>query len=145
KLYQGKNLAAIDMKDYLINLGKHIMDSFQTDDRINLAYKGGTVELDVDAAIPIGLIVNELITNALKYAFPDKSKGTIEIVLHKQQENKLFLEVADDGIGQEEGHSKKDGFGTQLINLLVQQMDGKSYSDTKNGTKISFEFNLNSL
>lgn len=145
KLYQGKTLSAIDMKDYLINLAEHIMDSFQTGDRINLTNRVDPVELDVDSAIPIGLIVNELITNALKYAFPNKSNGTIEIVLQKMHENKLFLEVADDGIGQAEGHSNKDGFGTQLINLLVQQMDGIKYDNTKNGTKISFELNLNSL
>ena len=98
------------------------------------------IELDVDRAIPIGLIVNELVTNALKYAFPEKREGTISIRL-TEVEGHLHLKVADDGVGLAD--SKKiqgTGFGTQLISLLTQQMDGKMSLTSQPGTEVSFEF-----
>ena len=145
KLYQEKNLETIDMKDYLINLGNHVLDSFRDDNHISIKYYINAIELDVDTSIPIGLIVNELITNALKYAFPANSKGTITISFYKKDKKTLYLEVADDGIGQQDENLKGTGFGTQLIKLLVQQLDGKTTADTTNGTRVSFEFTSNSL
>ncbi|SFZ93970.1 Two-component sensor histidine kinase, contains HisKA and HATPase domains [Flaviramulus basaltis] len=143
KLYQGKNLATIEMKDYLINLGHHILDSFGLEDRIELEYAMNTIELDVDTAVPLGLIVNELLTNALKYAFPDNRKGNIKIGLQEIENNTLRLEVADDGVGQQlEKPTKGTGFGTQLINLLILQLGGSIKKEDKKGTSISFEFKL---
>ncbi len=143
KLYQGKNLATIEMKDYLINLGHHILDSFGLEDRIELEYDMNTLELDVDTAVPLGLIVNELLTNALKYAFPDNRKGSITIGLQKNEGNKLQLKVEDNGVGQQQSESiKGTGFGTQLISLLTQQLGGKLSQETEKGTSVSFEFQL---
>ncbi len=142
KLYLGENIAAVEMKDYFINLGSYILDSFGVNDRITLEYDMEIIELDIDTAIPLGLIVNELLTNALKYAFPNNRKGKIKIGLKQINKDILNLEVADDGIGQhEEGTVYGTGFGSQLIKLLSQQLDGKMKQKNHEGTKITFEFN----
>lgn len=139
-LYKGENLSAIEMRQYFQNLGSYIIDSFDVSDRVKLECPMDPIELDVDRAIPIGLIVNELVTNALKYAFPEKREGTISIRL-TEVEGHLHLKVADDGVGLAD--SKKiqgTGFGTQLISLLTQQMDGKMSLTSQPGTEVSFEF-----
>ena len=146
KLYQGKNLGTIEMKDYLINLGNHVLDSFGVEDRILLECAMETLELDVDTAVPLGLIVNELITNALKYAFPQGRKGQIEVRLKKESVNKLSLKIIDDGIGQEDDDfTKGTGFGMQLIQLLTQQLNGTMEHVKSNGTIVAFEFKFNKV
>ncbi|GMQ25465.1 hypothetical protein Aoki45_21470 [Algoriphagus sp. oki45] len=139
-LYQGENLAAIEMKNYFINLGSYIIDSFDASNRISLDVRMDTFELDVDRAIPIGLIVNELITNSLKYAFPDNRIGEITISLKEDQDH-LYLKVADDGKGINKKESVQGtGFGTQLVGLLTKQLDGKMTLSTQHGTEVYFEF-----
>jgi two-component sensor histidine kinase len=83
KLYMGDKLAAVEMRDYLHNLGDTLLDSFGLDERVNINYQLEPLHLDVDTAIPLGLIINELVTNSLKYAFPNDRQGTIEISLWK--------------------------------------------------------------
>lgn len=139
-LYKGENLSAIEMRQYFENLGSYIIDSFNASDRIKLECPMDALELDVDRAIPIGLIVNELFTNALKYAFPENRKGKISIYLTELNAH-LYLKVADDGVGFVDSKKKMGtGFGTQLINLLTQQMDGKMSLSTQAGTEVSFTF-----
>jgi len=143
KLYQGKALAAIEMKDYFTQLGIHILDSFGATNHIKMDCEMKPMELDVKIAIPLGLIVNELLTNALKYAFPDQSEGQIRIVLYKESEDKLRLEVADDGIGWEENKvTSSSGFGSQLIQLLTQQLDGELIYDHSHGTTVKINIDL---
>lgn len=140
KLYQGENLGAIEMKDYFINLGEGILDTFNAEDKVKIDCAMDDLNLDVDTAVPIGLIVNELLTNALKYAFPDGVKGQINISL-KKENNNLLLNVSDNGIGKTDGLKPKGtGFGTQLIQLLTQQLNGTISEDYKNGTAVSFNF-----
>ncbi|MEX0289819.1 MAG: histidine kinase dimerization/phosphoacceptor domain -containing protein [Flavobacteriaceae bacterium] len=140
KLYQGKSLAAIEMKDYFVNLGNYLINSYGAGDRIELHCEMDPLELDVDMAIPIGLIVNELLTNAMKYAFPQNRKGIINISL-KEIDNILQLTVRDNGIGRRQTQrGTGTGFGTQLIELLTRQLDGKMQLNAKKGTVVSFEF-----
>lgn len=143
KLYQGTNLGSIEMKDYFINLGEGILDTFNADEKVKIALAMETLELDVDTAVPIGLIVNELLTNSLKYAFPKDTKGQIEISLSKTGSDILNLKVSDNGVGKITGMpAKGTGFGSQLVQLLTQQLNGKMQEETQNGTIISFEFKL---
>jgi two-component sensor histidine kinase len=142
KLYQGENLATIEMKDYFMNLGNYTLDVFNAREKITIDYNMDKLEIDVDIAVPIGLIVNELLTNALKYAFPDGRNGKIVISLFRN-EHKLNLEVCDNGIGKSNAYSlPESGFGTQLIQLLTIQLDGRMTQKTKEGTIVSFEFQL---
>jgi two-component sensor histidine kinase len=139
-LYQGTDLANIEMKHYFKNLGNYVLHSYGAEQRVIMVYDMPEIELDVDIATPIGLIVNELITNSLKYAFPNNHKGTITISL-VQKPNHLELKVTDNGIGINNGHEHKGtGFGTQLITLLTKQLDGKMLLRHKKGTSVSFEF-----
>ncbi len=141
KLYQGENLGSIEMKDYFLNLGEGVLDSFNAEDKIKIECAMEHLELDVDTAVPIGLIVNELLTNALKYAFPNDVKGNILISLSQSTPETLTLKVADNGIGKVVGLVPKGtGFGTKLIQLLTQQLDGKMFEDHNNGTSILFQF-----
>ena len=140
KLYQGKSLANIEMKDYFQNLGNYIIDSCGVGDRISLVYAMDEIELDVDIAIPIGLIVNELLTNSMKYAFPANAPGKIEISL-EEIGSILHLKVADNGVGTAlPKTSESTGFGTQLVALLTRQLDGKMVLTAQNGTSTTFEF-----
>jgi two-component sensor histidine kinase len=81
KLYQGPNLGGIEMKDYFLNLGESILDSFGAEERVKIELAMGKLDLDIDTAVPLGLIVNELLTNTLKYAFPNGQKGNVRIRL----------------------------------------------------------------
>lgn len=144
KLYQGENLGNVEMKDYFLNLGEGILDTFNAEDKVIIECAMDSLELDVDTAVPIGLIVNELLTNALKYAFPKNKKGNISISLLKPTPETLTLKVVDNGIGKVVGLAPKGtGFGSQLIKLLTQQLNGEMTEDTLNGTSVSFHFKLN--
>lgn len=140
KLYQGENLGSIEMKDYFMNLSEGILDTFNAEDKVKIECAMDALNLDVDTAVPIGLIVNELLTNALKYAFPEGTKGKINISL-SQENNALLLKVSDNGIGKTKGLKPKGtGFGTQLIELLTQQLNGTISEDHQNGTAVHFNF-----
>ena len=142
KLYQGNNLGSIEMKDYFINLSEGILDTFNAEGKVRIECIMDDLELDIDTAVPIGLIVNELLTNALKYAFPNDTNGKINISLSKN-DTSLILEVSDDGIGKAKPNlAKGTGFGTQLIKLLTLQLDGVIDEQSYNGTQTTFRFHL---
>ena len=147
KLYQGEHLAAIEMRDYFINLGENIISSFNAEGRIKVECNMSKLVLDVDTAISIGLITNELLTNSLKYAFAEKENGNINISLSEEDtEGGLILKVSDDGIGKvPDQKAKGTGFGTQLITLLTRQLDGKLLYEINNGTTVLLYFKKKSL
>gem|GEM_PF-386037 len=141
KLYLGKKLAFIEMKDYFVDLGIHILNSYDANNQVNLEYEIDNIEMDVDTAIPLALIVNELLTNALKYAFPDKNNGNIIVGLRKIYGNEYELKVADNGVGFNKTKGKNNiGFGTQLVSLLTQQLDGEIKKETNKGCTIIINF-----
>ncbi|WP_372937864.1 tetratricopeptide repeat protein, partial [Seonamhaeicola sp.] len=141
KLYQGEKLGAIEMKDYVLNLSENILDSLNAEKKINLILAMNKLDLDIDTAIPLGLIINELLTNTVKYAFPDNKNGTITIKMEKQTNDVLHLEVTDNGIGKT-NVTQGTGFGSQLISLLTLQLNGSMTEKNKNGTSFIFKFNL---
>ena len=141
KLYQGENLGVIEMKDYFINLSESILDSFGAEGRVNIEFAMEKLHIDIDTAVPLGLIVNELLTNTLKYAFPGKQPGCVRIKLEKQTGGILHLEVSDNGIGKS-GVTHGTGFGGQLVSLLTRQLNGSMKEENKNGTRIFFDFKL---
>lgn len=143
KLYQGTNLGSIEMKDYFINLSEGILDTFNAEDKVKIECAMDNLDLDVDTAVPIGLIVNELLTNALKYAFPRQQSGVINISLKKDSEENLKLLVKDNGVGKTDGLTPEGtGFGSQLVKLLTQQLNGKMVERNEEGTHIEFDFQL---
>lgn len=128
KLYMGDNLAAVEMRGYLYQLGDTLLDAFRLhDDRVEIVYHLEQMHLDVDTAIPLGLIVNELVANSLKYAFPDGRQGLIEISLWKNETGKLCLKVADNGVGKAAAPGLKNStsFGTSLVQILSKKLKGR--------------------
>ena len=146
KLYQGENLAAIEMRDYFVNLSDNILDSFNAQGHIKVECNMPKLVLDVDTAVSIGLITNELLTNSLKYAFNENENGAIKISLTEQDatantEGVYLLKISDDGNGKPVNEKAKGtGFGTQLVNLLTKQLDGKLTYEINNGTIVTLIF-----
>jgi two-component sensor histidine kinase len=141
KLYQGEYLGAIEMKDYFINLSESILDSFGADKKVQIECVMDKLNIDIDTAVPLGLIVNELLTNTLKYAFPNGRNGKVQIKLKKREDGILQLQVSDDGVGKS-GLTIGTGFGRQLVSLLTRQLSGSMREEVDNGTSIYFEFKI---
>ena len=139
RLYQAESPGAIEMKGYFKNLGESILYSFGADDRISVELPMQPIDVDIDTAVPLGLIVNELMTNAIKYAFPGNRPGIIRIKLDSHSGNALHLEVCDNGVGKP-GITLGTGFGGQLIALLTRQLDGVMNEENNNGTHLRFDF-----
>jgi len=146
KLYQAENVAAISMSTYLPELINYLRDSFDTRQSIQLCMDIAPVELDVSQAIPIGLIVNEAVTNAIKYAFPlQQQPQEITITLTASANNRIALIIADNGIGMppEFNINKSSSLGLKLIKGLTGDISGDFHIESHNGTKISIAFTAN--
>ena len=143
KLYQGENLGSIEMKDYFINLGEGILDAFDAEDKVKIECAMENLELDIDTAVPIGLIVNELLTNSLKYAFPQNANGIVQISLSQPNPGILTLTVSDNGVGKINGQQARGtGFGSQLVDLLTRQLNGEMTEKSETGTSTIFRFKI---
>jgi two-component sensor histidine kinase len=126
-LYQSRDSGSINMADYLRTLAAHLFRSYRTDDtQITLTLSVDQILLDVDTAIPCGLLLNELISNCLKHAFPDRRKGEVSIVLHADPSDQVTLTIRDDGIGfpADLDFRNSNTLGLQLVTGLVEQLQG---------------------
>ena len=132
------------MKDYFLNLSESILNTFGAEERVEIELAMEKLDVDIDTAVPLGLIVNELLTNTLKYAFPNGEKGKISIQLEKRKDNILHLAVSDNGIGKS-NVIQRTGFVSQLISLLTTQLNGKMREEIKNGTTVFFDFKMNKV
>ncbi|MBU4535648.1 MAG: PocR ligand-binding domain-containing protein [Euryarchaeota archaeon] len=142
KLYESSDLSRISFKGYLHNLLSYLYDSYTIHPgRVKLKPVVNDFSFNIDTAIPLGLIINELISNSLKYAFPDKREGELFIHLEKAGE-KFKLVVADDGIGFPDNvdFENTTTLGLQLVNKLTQQLDGSITLDNKKGSKFTIKF-----
>jgi PAS domain S-box-containing protein len=127
RLYQSKDLKNIDFGDYIRTLANDLYDTYVIDKSlIKLKIDVENVKLDIDTSIPLGLIVNELVTNSLKHAFPNDVSGEIEIKFHMQNET-YILEVNDNGIGfnKDIDYKYTDSLGLSLVTSLTEQIDGE--------------------
>lgn len=141
KLYQSEHLAFIEMKNYFQNLCENVLDSYNETERIAVDIDMKEIELDVDTAVPVGLIVNELLTNSLKYAFPNGKKGKIKLSLENLDKDNLSLKISDNGVGKNLSlPAKGTGFGSQLVSLLTRQIEGKLEETNDSGMMISINF-----
>ena len=137
-LYQTDNLTGIEIGEYIERLTQSLFDSYNiSPDRIHLQTNIPSLQLDVDTVIPLGLILNELISNALKYAFPDDRNGQIEVQV-QEAENQLQLTVADNGVGMPEDFSPQQAstMGYQLIQAFVAKLKGKLEILQEGGTTV---------
>lgn len=144
KLYQSRDFTNIDFKVYVRDLVIGLFHSYGTDEsRINPKISAGNVPIGIDSAIPCGLIINELVTNSLKYAFPDGRKGEINICLGVEGEHEFELKISDNGVGIPESidFEKTDTLGLHLVKILAEnQLHGEITEDRKNGTEFKIKF-----
>ncbi|HID43339.1 MAG TPA: PAS domain-containing protein, partial [Archaeoglobaceae archaeon] len=140
KLYQSEDLVRIDFSEYVRSLVSHLIRSYGSADRIKLKVDVDDVQLNIDMAIPCGLIINELVSNSLKHAFPD-GKGEIRVEMHRNN-GELRLVVSDNGIGMSEKiyFQKIDTLGLQLVNTLANQLSGSIKLHREEGTEFEITF-----
>ena len=144
-LYRSDNLSSINMENYLSELGRIIFKGYNVSGKVNLKIEAANVMISVKQASSLGLIVNELITNSLKYAFPDDRKGEIVLKLKLEREKEVELTVSDNGVGIPEGLDLQnaDSLGLKLVKAIVEnQLDGSIDIESNNGTKFTIKFNI---
>jgi two-component system, sensor histidine kinase PdtaS len=146
ELYRSGDYTMVDMSAYLRNLTRQLQLAYCPKGSIRLLDEAGGTVLSVSQSIPCGIILNELITNALKYAYP-KEEGEILVGLRKASETSIELSVSDDGIGLPEGEETMEwqSLGITIVRLLVQQLDGKMEISTDHGMhyRITFPKKMN--
>jgi PAS domain S-box-containing protein len=128
KLYQAKDLARIDFADFLNDLAIHQFSVFSIDaDRISLALETDPLMLPVEIAVPCGLIAGEILSNALKHAFPEERRGTVVVGLRRLAGAEVLFNVRDNGVGFPAGLDirKAETMGLVILNALIGQIDGR--------------------
>jgi len=147
KLYGSENVSSIEISFYIRELVSYLSDSFNTGQRIRFDLTVDPLEMDVSQAVPLGLILNEAITNSIKYAFPGGRDGVISISLSNASPNQYLLVMSDNGIGIPDNLKKKipGSLGMSLMEGLSEDLDGRFSIENKNGTiiKISFAHDVN--
>lgn len=137
KLYQSGDFSNINLRDFLKDLVNQLLSFYnKNDSKIIIRYNIEDVFISMDYAIPLSMLINEIVTNSLKYAFPDGS-GELYVGLSEGKDNKYLLEIYDDGNGFTEDaalHGKRT-FGLKLIDTLVTQLNGTMTRSTDNGTR----------
>jgi two-component system, sensor histidine kinase PdtaS len=142
KLYNTDNVASIDMSLYIRELVSYLAESYTTGQRIRFEFDIEDLELDVTQAVPVGLILNEAITNSIKYAFPNERSGLITISLASMSPHHYLLTIADNGVGMPDGskNKKAGSLGMSLMGGLAEDLDGSFEIDTNNGTSVKISF-----
>jgi PAS domain S-box-containing protein len=147
RLYQSESLAKVNFSDYVHHLVTDLIHSYSADPtKIHLNIEVGQVDLPVGAAIPCGLIINELVTNALKYAFPDDRIGEIQICFSVSTTNQCRLLIADNGVGFLSSMAivdytpPLDSLGLQLVHAFVHQLRGTIELDCSRGSRFELLF-----
>jgi two-component sensor histidine kinase len=143
KLYRSEDLAKINFSDYISDMTDSLYRSYElSPGKVTLKKDVEKVTLGIDASIPCGLIVNELISNALKYAFPEDRKGEIKLSLRMKGRDEIELTVSDNGVGIPEGldYRKTDTLGLNLVRDLVGQLGGIMELNREKGTEFQITF-----
>ena len=144
KLYRSRDLARVDFNEYIKSLVNGLFRSHGIDTgRIVMKVKVEDVSLGIDHAIPCGLVINELVSNSLKYAFPEDRKGEISVTLRPISEDEIELRVSDDGVGIPEDMDigSTDSLGLELVTILTEdQLEGKINLDRTGGTTFRILF-----
>jgi len=142
KLYQTDNTSLIDMNACIHEMVTYLESSFTDLGRIGFQLDIDAIQLDISQAVPLGLILNEGITNAVKYAFPPDQPGVISIELHQGAQQDIFLKIADNGRGLSGPFdlSESHSLGIQLMKLFAEQLEGDIHFRSEEGVEISLTF-----
>jgi two-component sensor histidine kinase len=143
KLYRSENLSEVNFSDYVDSLTRYMMSTISGNrERITIRQDIDDILLGVDIAIPCGLIINELVTNSLKYAFPDGKGGEIAVSCKKESDGRISLVIGDNGVGiaSHVDIENSETLGMQLVNSLIGQLDGTMKIERECGTRFTLEF-----
>ena len=142
KLYQSRHLGFINVAEYIKTLVSELQEAYVVQADIRFEVDVESININLDTAIPCGLIINELLTNALKYAFAGKFSGTVAISLHLSPDHRFTLKVSDDGVGLPATFdlASTATLGMQLVQVLVRQLGGQIEIDSRKGTSYVITF-----
>ncbi len=142
KLYQTSNMSRLNFAGYVQELVMNLLHSYDTTGKVNFRMEIEDVLLNIDTAITLGLSLNEIVSNSLKYAFPGNRTGEIYISLKEQDKDNFKLIISDNGKGLPEDidYRNTSSLGLQLVNTLIDQLDGSIELDRTNGTKFTILF-----
>jgi len=141
RIYQSQDLATVDLGAYLRDLAERLFAALGADANVTLDVDAEPIALSMDAAIPCGLLVSELVSNSIKHAFPGGRRGTVRITLHRH-DGEIQLTVADDGVGLPDGFDYRhaDSLGLQLVDILAQQLGATVDANGSAGLCFVFTF-----
>ncbi|RLC51770.1 MAG: hypothetical protein DRI23_04325 [Candidatus Cloacimonadota bacterium] len=143
KLYIENNLARIDLRNYITGLVNYLLGTYQVDRRkIAARVYIDDIFFNVGTAVPCGLIINEIVTNSIKYAFPSGRKGNIFVEMSRDESNQITLIAGDDGVSFKQNtiEDETETIGLKLINLLSKQLQAKTEVNTNEGVVYKFVF-----
>ncbi|MBI4964017.1 MAG: hypothetical protein HY913_12130 [Desulfomonile tiedjei] len=145
-LYRSEDLAGIDISEYAANLANHILQAFfDKASGVSVETRADHVFLPVGTVFPCGLIINELVTNSLKHAFPEGRSGRVLVEFSRAPEDRFVLSVKDNGIGlpADFNYKKNESLGFQLVaNLAEAQLRGRLHVSSNGGTTVKVDFRL---
>lgn len=142
KLYQSTNLSEINMQEYIMNLSDDLLCSFCSDSsQVAISIHAEEVVIPINIAIPCALLINEILSNSIKYAFPGNRNGKVTISMNKT-DGKTMLIIADDGVGipDQIGFDNSTSMGMMLISALTSQLRGTVHIDRTGGTRFTIVF-----
>lgn len=139
KMYESENLQHINIHEHFESLIKGLLDSYATGKEITLDIKIEDISLEIDTLIPLGLLINEIATNSLKYAFTNHKKGIIKLHLKQLNNQEYEMVIGDNGIGVD-FEKTKSGLGSKLINAFTKQLDGSIKQLNTPGTVFKLNF-----
>lgn len=142
QLYQANDFSKIAFQNYVVRLVEHLIDIYNSGSQITFTQHLDALDLDIQLAVPCGLIVNELVTNVFKHAFPDNRKGSLSIILKRQSEGQCQLVVGDDGVGMPniQNIDNVDTLGLKLVQVLSQQIAANLEFIHDHGTQVCVTF-----
>jgi len=140
-LYSGDHLDRIEFSEYARELVEQIYSATtQARERVSLSFESDPIEIGIHRAVPCALILNELLSNVFKHAFPDGRQGRISVVLKAPQPGAIELSVEDNGVGLPPGWENSKSLGWQIVRILAAQLEGSLASEPCAGTRFVLRF-----
>ena len=142
KLYQYENLSKINMQEYIQQLSDFLTQTYRSDKDIKITINAADINLDMDMAVPLGLITNELLSNSLKYAFEDRNQGEIIINFSQKDRGSYTLLIKDTGKGLDDQLDIENAksLGLKLVKTLTRQINGQLKIVSQPGASFEIEF-----
>lgn len=140
ELYQTRNFSAVNVKQYLEKLITNLIQNYSLDTKVDVEYDIEVQKMNIDTLIPLGLILNEIISNSLKHAFKELERGKVVVKIKRLDDNSIVLFASDNGPGISTSDRNKETLGQELISSLVEQLDGTIEINNNEGAEYTVIF-----